>query len=70
MEGKKPVGICEALHRYTGSCDKCLLYLGLGVAFIQGAGLPCMFLVMKDMIEGLGTAATLVGSSKVKLTTI
>jgi hypothetical protein len=34
LEGKRDVGLCEAINRYSSSCDKCLLYSGLAISFI------------------------------------
>lgn len=61
MEGKKPVGVCEALNKYSSGCDKCLMFSGLLVAFVQGAGMPMLFFVMKDMIGDMGSAAAVGG---------
>jgi hypothetical protein len=33
------------------------MFSGLLVAFVQGAGMPMLFFVMKDMIGDMGTAA-------------
>jgi hypothetical protein len=61
MEGKRKVGLCESLNRYSSVCDKCLLYSGLLISFVQGAGMPMMFFVMKGMMSNMGDAASSVG---------
>jgi hypothetical protein len=37
------------------------MYSGLIIALIQGAGMPMMFLIMKDMIGDMGKAASVGG---------